>query len=83
MLSEADRAIINETVNKTAWAVGEKIAARIEENTRLMFKLHAAECPVKAKVEAQENKFLGGWRTLAALAAVIMALAGLAIHFVK
>ena len=48
-----------------------------------MLRLHAAECPVKVKVEKSSNRFLGGWRVIVAIVTVFMALAGLLIHFVK
>lgn len=75
MLNEGDKALIKEI----AWEVGGHIEERLKSGLHAKVEVHLATCPVKAKVDAMENKAKGAWRVLAAQVALILAILTLAI----
>lgn len=49
-------------VEQLAWKVGDKVADRLETRIDERIRLHQAECPVKANVEATLNQAKGAAR---------------------
>lgn len=84
--SEGDEAIIE----RIAQRVGKEIAAEVRHDTEIQVRLHASSCPLAKTVEAAsdrmdaaENKAVGGWTVLAAIGSAIMAIGALVVSWFK